>query len=111
MGTWSLSVPPHNPILGSSFALSSISFVIPLKAEPEAHVLEAEKGETAECPGTAAEPKAALGQLCIYVQTEGAGVKSLDMSIGSHAFGATITASGNEPGSVIFGSWAVTAAE
>jgi hypothetical protein len=110
-GTWSFTVPPHNPTAGISVALASISFVIPLATAPTAHVLEPGKGETAECPGTASNPQASPGQLCVYIE-EAVNVAVTPGNIGvePHAFGASVFApNGDEPGGIAFGSWAVTA--
>jgi Collagen triple helix repeat (20 copies) len=112
MGTWSLAVPPVNPTIGSSVARASISFVIPLEATPKAHFLKVEEGGTAECPGTAENPQAAPGNLCVYAGSE---VNApTEILITSEKFGAIL---GNglyepthpEPGGVEGGSWAVTA--
>jgi hypothetical protein len=125
-GVWSLAAPPKNPIAPLSFAQTAISFVIPLESEPEAHVLrtlaecEAEKEpikkqceehlqeEEAFCPGTATEPKAEPGDLCVYVESA-FGIPAPEIGAASHPFGATLSNTTSEPGAVAFGSWAVTA--
>lgn len=106
-GEWSLSVPAENPTLKTSLPVSSISFVIPLTAAPVAHYLKKGEQETAECPGTAAEPEAAEGQLCVYAELEVNAPGSLTADAAT--FGAKIVSDGGEPGGVAFGTWAVTA--
>jgi hypothetical protein len=111
-GLWTLVVPVPNPSFAGPLARASISFVIPLEAEPSAHFLKPGEGETAECPGTAANPQAAPGDLCVYTAS---GLNAPQETIVTPSkFGATI---GNstlespraEPGGVELGSWAVTA--
>lgn len=61
-GTWGVAGT-------STLVLTSISFNIPL-AKPLAstlvHFVGAKATPPAECPGTVAEPKAAVGNLCVY---------------------------------------------
>lgn len=111
-GTWSLSVAPANPTTKNSYSWSSISFVIPLPSGStmDPHYLSSKEGPTAECPGTAEEPEAEEGQLCVYAK------EALDspaqISFGLYnSFGALLLANTGEPGGFVFGSWAVTAAE
>ncbi len=106
-GEWSLAVPAENPTLKTSLPVSSISFVIPLVAAPDAHYLKKGEQETAECPGTAAEPEAAEGQLCVYAELEVNAPGSLTADAAT--VGAKIVSDGGEPGGVAFGTWAVTA--
>ncbi len=106
-GEWSLAVPAENPTLKTSLPVSSISFVIPLVAAPVAHYLKKGEQETAECPGTAAEPEAAEGQLCVYAELEVNAPGSLTAD--AVTVGAKIVSDGGEPGGVAFGTWAVTA--
>lgn len=108
MGTWTLSIPPPNPTISHSFAQTAISFVIPLAEEPTVHIL-APGAETEECPGTAENPKAAEGQLCVYIQVA-ANLTPGAISSTSHAFGAVLADTvDNEVGGLAYGSWAVTA--
>ena len=52
------------------FVYLPISFPIPLATGVDAHFLSAEEPEpTAECPGSAAEPEAEPGNLCVYEKT------------------------------------------
>jgi hypothetical protein len=112
MGSWSLENPPANPTLGVSFPLTSISFVIPLESAPAAHFLKAGEeptGPTSEqCPGSAKEPKAAEGQLCVYAQAELNAPSGINPE--PHSYGAVLAGEpGAAPGGVAYGSWAVTA--
>lgn len=97
-GVWSVG---NATAEGSLFA--PISFTIPLSASPAVHYNEA---ETAECPGTAGEPEAARGQLCVYL-TGGEKISFFSpLSTGKTGvvllFGAEVEGGG-------FGTWAVTA--
>jgi hypothetical protein len=97
---------------------ADISFGIPLASAPTATVLAAGASPTAACPGTAAAPAAAAGQLCIYEGFNNGNVgvplfqDPVNGTTGStvRAFGASLvdqaTASGAFTDS---GSWAVTA--
>jgi hypothetical protein len=98
-------------------ATSPFSFGVTLPSAPTAHFIAAGSGSTANCPGTAANPQAAAGHLCVYEQS-GTNVKARFIVPGgtlfaldtADPFGAAvlITAlAAGETGS--FGSWAVTA--
>ena len=55
---------------GSNAINVPISFPVPLPAplgEPATHFVEPGHGETEDCPGTVAEPKAKPDNLCVYV--------------------------------------------
>jgi hypothetical protein len=114
LGTWSLSVPPVDPTAGFSIDKVAISFVIPLEASPTAIFLKAaEVGveHTAECPGTAEEPKAEPGFACVYTQSELDG--PTNTFPGANTFGLVLNgdtgAAAGKPGGIAYGSWAVTA--
>ncbi len=67
-GSWSFTRSAE----GESSFMLPISFPIPLEeelSEEDTKFLAAGEGETADCPGTAAEPKAAAGKLCVYTAT------------------------------------------
>ncbi len=100
-GAWALTNPP------ASIARTAISFVIPLAAAPTAHYLKVGEGETAECPGTAEAPQAAKGNLCVYAQGEENSPQNIGVT--ESTFGAIVGGSLDEPGGIVFGSWAVTA--
>jgi hypothetical protein len=47
-----------------------ITFSFPLAAEPATHYVVFGESPPAQCPGTASEPKAARGSLCVYESVE-----------------------------------------
>jgi hypothetical protein len=95
---------------------SPISFGFTLPSAPAVNVVGQGGASTPNCPGTAANPQAAAGQLCVYV-SGGTNVSALIICTTGRSFfcgeadpfGTTVlieaTAAG-ETGS--FGSWAVT---
>lgn len=108
MGMWSLTNPPENPTVKSSVPVTTISFVIPLESVPVAHFVKVNGSATAECPGSAEEPKAAEGQLCVYAQAELNPPATITPN--AHTFGAQLGGElGAAPGGIAYGSWAVTA--
>jgi hypothetical protein len=110
-GLWAFVVPAANPTVKKPFALASISFVIPLEVAPSAHFLKVGEGKTTECPGTAENPEAAPGNLCVYAEVELNA--PLEILLAPHTFGAVVSnnviSESAEPGGVEDGSWAVTA--
>jgi Collagen triple helix repeat (20 copies) len=123
-GAWSIVVPPTE-----SKVPTTVSFTIPLEASlSEEHVFflkqeEIEVDHTAECPGNAAEPKAAAGDFCAYAAElsytlapiQGFPVKNVATGLaGAGTSGADIFFSPNhgEPSEQVeygTGTWAVTA--
>jgi hypothetical protein len=107
VGTWG------TPVGAAEFAPAPISFNIPLAAAiagANAHI-----APNANCPGTAAEPKAAAGHFCLYVSEKPPGISELTiLSPGSEEgvgkAGAFVMVEGT-PSSYARGSWAVTAPE
>jgi hypothetical protein len=64
-GMWFIGLSESSATTGTA-----VSFNIPLSEEPEegkTHLIAAGAPSTSECPGSAEDPKAAQGQLCIYV--------------------------------------------
>ncbi len=57
-----------SPTSGGSSAAQGVSFAHPLASAPRAHVIPPRADPTADCPGTVADPRAARGQLCVYVR-------------------------------------------
>jgi hypothetical protein len=47
-------------------ALEGITFQIPLAAAPASHLIQEGGASTTECPGSATNPRAAPGNLCLY---------------------------------------------
>jgi hypothetical protein len=83
----------------------AITFQLPLGANPTPHFLGVGAAPTAQCPGTAAVPRAASGQLCFY-STEQTNAPSANMV--TTKWGARIfpnAATGNYENE---GNWAVT---
>lgn len=138
-GEWSLN--KQVPATLAS-VVTSASFLLPLAEPPAPHYLrvtgmepfyndttKAEEERTStQCPGSAAEPKAAPGNLCVYASVEeGPAIKSSGplilpkvCSMGAECklfdapatdrFGfGLITASSSEGNVLLVGSWAVTA--
>ncbi len=129
-GAWSFPTQSASRIL-----LATISFPIQLEtalAVPQVHYV-GPKDKISECPGTAAEPKAEPGNLCVYQSPFAFGVElksgsekavveifppataatalgGLVGSGGAGVSGAAILAfSEGTEGSVAYGTWAVTA--
>ncbi len=99
----------------SAFQDVPISFPIPLSAAPEATVL-ASGTTTTDCKGSAAEPSAAPGHLCVYEEVNTTGNKgvpvdpALAKSSASGRYGLFVFLNGTAGSdNVDYGSWAVTA--
>jgi hypothetical protein len=112
-------VGPENVTLAKAFGKAEASFPIPIANPTESpiissHILGAGEGETAECPGTFAEPKAEPGHFCVYTQVAlEAGTLSAYI-VGNETpsktvAGAVISSFEGVPGGIAQGSWAVTA--
>jgi hypothetical protein len=86
------------------------------KGEPNKAACESSRTAAEQfCPGTAHEPLAEPGYLCVYVESQfpSNGVKET-MAVTPQKFGASFGAFGEagtvvEPGTLVNGSWAVTA--
>ena len=102
------------------FGSDAISFTIPLVAPiagANVHIVAKNATGGTECAsGTAADPKAAAGHLCVYIGTsEGtANVVSIKNpsagnTAGAGISGAILTTTGDEAEEAIWGTWAVTA--
>ena len=111
-GAWSATTAPTSE--GSVAAYAAISFGIPLSAVPTAVYVSAVEGSHApECPGTAAEPQAAEGDLCVYTTAQGftkfEEVGELTKAGAFLSFTGELLG-GKEPyGFAAHGTWAVTA--
>jgi hypothetical protein len=102
-----------------SQTVDSLSFVYTLASAPTPHFITAGSVPPAGCPGTADNPQAASGQLCIYEKTisgpVGArGVCGLDIGgsscPGSNRWGAGVYEISTGTGRFqSYGTWAVTA--
>lgn len=121
-GAWSITVGP------GSLPIFSIPFAIPLAETLDAtHVhYVGESGSGEECPGTAEEPEAEQGNLCVYQKFSGnfetteelakalirpAATGVLTPTPGAGTTGALVllTAEGGEQSADAYGTWAVTA--
>jgi hypothetical protein len=100
----------------SADGASPISFGSTLPSAPGVNFVPQGGGSTANCPGTAANPQAAAGQLCVY-ESGGTNVKSLIICTTGRSFfcgeadpfGTTVLISATDAGETgSFGSWAVT---
>jgi hypothetical protein len=99
---------------------SPISFNIPLAAELQesrVHILKESAAPTTECPGSAEEPEALAGSLCVYTVEESNVNLNFMAIVGVNGFGgaspagAVIIAGTKAAGGRLhmYGSWAVTA--
>jgi hypothetical protein len=97
---------------GQSFASDTASFPFPLASAPTAHFVSS---PTAACPGSAANPSAQPGNLCVYF-AGGSNVSAVtiykDAGAGTGAdrmgFSAVPTSTASGAG-YVYGTWAVTA--
>ena len=94
-----------------------ITFAFPLASAPTTHYIVFGEAAPSECPGTAAEPKATPGNLCVY-ESEAAinatAIRVFDPIGGgnneANRFGAGVAAAAVAEGDFrVRGSWAVTA--
>lgn len=101
-GAWAVRFSTHDALVSYPFGLPA-----PI-AKAKIIYLEEGEGETTECPGTAEEPEAAKGYLCLYtvLGEELAPVVQNPVFPGSFSNGALVEFEGEGFG---YGSWAVTA--
>ncbi len=125
------NLPSGNTVRGNFFmsgdavssdaeAVGSLSFIYTLAAAPTPHFITAGSASPPGCPGTADDPQAAPGQLCVYERAAigpvGArGICGLGIAgstcPGSNRWGAGAYELSTGPGRFqSVGSWAVTAA-
>jgi hypothetical protein len=99
---------------GGQFGYAPLSFPLPLTnpaASPNANFITG--APTTNCPGSAASPQAAVGQLCAYTTTCNATLQCFAVDGGFCGSvvtrGATLSLQSTAAGTVnCFGSWAVT---
>jgi hypothetical protein len=86
------------------------SFVFPLASAPAAHLwlLGQSNPDPAHCPGTAADPQAEPGHLCVYEGSKPPGAGTSAMILGGDRFGFTASFF-SATGGFSAGTWAVTA--
>ena len=109
-GVWAITIPPPveaEPGFTTSLDRASISFNIPLETAPTAVFLKENEKQTG-CQGTAEEPTAEPGYLCVYAELEIKPPVGLNVGV-VRPFGAIVGTNGGEPGGMAVGSWAVTA--
>ncbi|HEX3692706.1 MAG TPA: hypothetical protein VHU13_05125 [Solirubrobacteraceae bacterium] len=113
-GTWTLAIPKGIPSGSEGYGFAAISFNIPLaetipaanvKIEPEEYA-----GTEEECPGTATEPKAKAGFLCLYKFIDSTGAnRELALSISTGGVVIAFTSGPEHEGGFATGSWAMAA--
>jgi hypothetical protein len=93
---------------GAIQAQTAISFNLTLPFPPTLHLVGAGSAPTAACPGTALQPKAAPGHLCVH---EDYSSNASFLVGGTRPHGAVFTIQSTVPTDFIrmVGSWAVTA--
>jgi hypothetical protein len=84
------------------------SYAFPLASDPTTHFIASGATAPAQCPGSAAEPKALPGNLCVYEGTSNSDVVSFGVETDRHGFGLLMENTGSSSFWSI-GSWAVTA--
>lgn len=118
-GAWAYGMTPSS----TSVAAAPISFGIPMPEGtlPAFHYIKAVGEEAEKCPGTAAEPLAAKGNLCVYLGEVVENPGTLESSLTAFTYNAsgitlvfnTPPIAGSTPAefkqSLAAGSWAVTA--
>jgi hypothetical protein len=103
---------------GSNFADTQISWDIPLSVAPTPHYIPTGGTPPAACPGSAANPQAQAGNLCVYEgDTAGSAITTvcivspLNYSCPPNAasrFGADIFFNSSGTDFIVLGTWAVT---
>jgi hypothetical protein len=86
------------------------SFVFPLATAPDKHLwlLGQSNPDPVHCPGTAADPQAAPGHVCVYEQSKPDGAGTSAMILGADRFSFTASFF-SATGGFSAGTWAVTA--
>jgi hypothetical protein len=99
-----------------AFASASISFQLPLAANPATHFIHVKESAPPQCPGSVTNPQAASGNLCIY-EGQAANAKNVTAydpvnleADASSRFGAVVSVESIESIARFYseGSWAVT---
>jgi hypothetical protein len=101
---------------GGQFAAISETYAAELAAAPHLHMIANQAAPPSQCPGTAADPQATPGNLCVYespnhgnlIEDPRLFVDPLNPAEGTLGFGIVITANANGSFSSA-GTWAVTA--
>lgn len=94
----------------SENAIVSITFPLRVEPEPTLHWIGVGEDSTLDCPGTAGDPQAAPGQLCVYGEQIHDMFFNFPSNLAMFEFGWRGEFTSNEDGQGWgFGSWAVTA--
>jgi hypothetical protein len=95
---------------GGTFAPAfEVSYPIPLSFTPETNIVEEGGPPTADCPGSAADPTATPGNLCVYAEREDVGLEIEEVPADGR-FGFLVFPEAEEGDNYeVFGTWAVTA--
>lgn len=102
-GAWSANID------ADSFEYVTFSYPIKLLSPIDMANVHYDEEETTDCPGTAADPQAVVGHLCIYqsaVSPDAAGIFGLVGLADSAVTGATASIAA-DPNTTIAGTWAV----
>jgi hypothetical protein len=94
-------------VAGPTGAEGAVSYAVPLTFTPAGHVLPPGGSATAECPGSASDPHAADGHLCLFIaggSTAAAALFNTSPGSGPFGFGVRLAADGRASG-----TWAVRA--
>ena len=113
-GVWSASAPG-----APAFVAEAVSFPVPLASAPAFHVIGVGQSPPAGCSGNVANPSAAPGHLCVFVESSFGASAVIDANSpvtgdpGASRFGTELAAyPDSDPGTtsvVTRGTWAVTA--
>jgi hypothetical protein len=113
MGTWGGEFKPT--AANQNFG-TTVTFPFALSAEPTVHIVEQSAAAPAECPGTAANPAAQAGHLCLFelnafnraaLTTYNPSTASINGS--KYGFLVTFNSGGGSSVSLSYGTWAATA--
>jgi len=113
-GTYSIEA--HAAVVGAR-ASSAITFAVPLAAAPVANLVLQGATPPAACPGTAADPAAAPGNLCVYESFQANRGGACIAKVGSgyvcgatDPYGTSLFMTATAVGTITsVGTWAVTA--
>ena len=89
----------------------SLPFPFPLPAEPTLHVIDVGGQSSAECPGSASDPQAMPGHVCVYQSRNDSGTAlGAANDVADGRFGTLLFADMNDNTDFQFdGTWAATA--
>jgi hypothetical protein len=106
-GVWAAS--GYGEAAETGFAVSGVSFALPLPSRPNPVIIQENGTPSWECPGTAEAPAAAPGYLCVFVNLAENAKDGL-RGVGAHPYGFTVLGLTEAAGAIVIeGTWAVTA--